>query len=61
MGYGLQSMEWNTTDEAIAEATNKAVCTPISQADHVEIWDMELFQSCLITAYSQYGGGVWGM
>ena len=59
-----EHVEWNTTDEAIAEAANKAVCTLISQVRTCGGLGFgtfsKLFDSCVQSIMS-YEGGVWGI
>ena len=57
-------VEWNTTDETIAEAASKAVCTLISWVRTCGGLGFgtfsKLFDSCVQSIMS-YGGGVWGI
>ena len=57
-------VEWNTTDEAIAETASKAVCTLISRARICGGLGFgtfsKLFDSCVQSIMS-YGGSVWGI
>ena len=48
-----EHVEWNTTDEAIAELLLKQCVHKFLEQGYVEVWELELFQSCLIAVYSQ--------